>query len=75
MDIAATDQVQFELSFRPESEPAATTALAIGEDFVRCSLTIDSSDSRFWQASIVDGYYTCSNTNDPTDLCKDSDDS
>lgn len=38
-------------------------------------MTIDSSDSRFWQASIVDGYYFCSGTTNPLDLCEDADES
>ena len=36
-------------------------------------MTIDSSDSRFWQASIVDGYYICSNTSEATDYCLNAD--
>ena len=41
---------------------------------MRCSLTVDSSDARFWQATITDGYYTCNNDADPSNLCKDSGD-
>ena len=73
--IAATDSVQFELSYRPSSAAAPQSSTAIGEDFVRCQMTIDSSDARFWQASIVDGYYLCSGTADPTDLCFEADES
>ena len=65
------DLIQFELSFRPASVNPPTATTAIGEDFVRCQLSINSSDTRYWQASLIDGWYTCSG-NDPTDLCKDA---
>ena len=74
-EIQAEDSVLMEISFRPESIRPPTSVTAIGEDFMRCTLTMDTSDSRFWQATIVDGYYTCSDTTtDPTNVCASGDD-
>lgn len=68
-NIFYADSVQFELSFRPESQPAPTDASALGEDFVRCQLSVDTADRRFWSATLIDGYYTCNSSSDPLDKC------
>lgn len=31
----------------------------MGEDAFRCALTINSTDNRFWKATLSDGYYMC----------------
>ena len=62
------------MSYRPEQSAAPTDFQAIGEDFVRCTLTVNASDTRYWQASIIDGMYVCTSTTDPTDTCVGADD-
>lgn len=32
----------------------------------------NSADPRYWSATITEGYYTCSDTADPTNLCKNA---
>ena len=59
-NIFYTDSIQFELSYRPLNQPAPTDATAIGEDFVRCQMSVDSSDRRYWSTTLIDGSYTCS---------------
>ena len=76
MDILATDIIEFEISFRPESKPYATSTSVIGEDYFICKLTQDSDSPQFWTADISDGYYQCSATTpDGTtgDYCNGSD--
>lgn len=60
MQLLSTDIVSFEVSFRPNSKPIATSADLIGEDYFTCKLTRDSDDNRFWTADITEGYYKCS---------------
>jgi hypothetical protein len=69
-NIFYSDSIQFELAYRPESQPAPTDATALGLDFVRCQLSNDSSDRRYWSATLIDGKYACGGS-DPTDRCKD----
>ena len=59
MNILASDIIEFEMSFRPNSKPYATSATAIGEDYFICKLTQDSDSPQFWTADISDGYYLC----------------
>lgn len=59
MNILATDIIEFEVSFRPNSKGAATSATLIGEDSFACELLINSDDNRFWKANIEEGYYLC----------------
>ena len=61
MNILAADEIEFEISFRPESKGYAATANGLGEDYVVCKLTQDTDDERFWTADISAGYYTCVN--------------
>ena len=59
MNIMATDEVSFLVSFRPGSKPTAASATGVGEDYFECKLTQSSDDPRFWEATISDGYYKC----------------
>ena len=61
MNIMASDEIEFEVSFRPTSKGYASTNAVLGEDYVVCKLTQDSDDKRFWTADISAGYYTCAN--------------
>ena len=62
------DEIIFELSFQSEAQQSQVTQIAdeksggFGEDACRCTLTIDTSDTRFWKATMSDGYYNCNNT-------------
>ena len=71
-DILASDVVQFELAFIPLSRWSSGTNIAgvtigidntsatnLGEDAGRCSLTINTSNNKFWQATLSDGWYKC----------------
>ena len=62
MDIMATDTIEFEVSFRPNSKPTAASNTVIGEDYFTCKLTRDTDDVRFWTADISEGYYQCQGT-------------
>ena len=59
MNIMASDIIEFEVAFRPNSKPIAVSATVIGEDYFVCKLTQDSDDPRFWTADITEGYYQC----------------
>lgn len=71
-NIFVDDTITFELAFRPASQPPPTDSAALGEDFVRCQLSSNSADPRYWQASLVDGYYQCSGS-DASDVCLGAD--
>lgn len=71
-NILATDVVQFELSFIPLSQWLSGTNIAgaaigidntsftnLGEDAGRCSLAINTSNNKFWQATLSDAWYKC----------------
>ena len=62
MNLLSSDIVEFEISFRPNSKPVATSDTLIGEDYFTCKLTRDSDDNRFWTADIAEGYYQCKGT-------------
>lgn len=64
MDILASDIIEFEISFRPNSKPYATSTSVIGEDYFICKLTQDSDSPQFWTADISDGYYQCTGSVD-----------
>ena len=68
----ATDVVQFELSFIPLSQWLSGFNIAgsatgidntnytnLGEDAGRCSLAINTSNNKFWQATLSDAWYKC----------------
>lgn len=71
-DILATDVVQFEIAFIPMSQWLSGTnivgspigidnssATNLGEDGGRCSLAINTSNNKFWQATLSDVWYKC----------------
>ena len=71
-NILRTDVVQFELSYIPWSQWASGSNIAgqpigvdntsnsnLGEDAARCSLSITSSDEKFWHATVSDAWYKC----------------
>ena len=55
------DQIIFELAFYSKNQAGniATTGISFGEDFCRCTLSINTSDNRFWTSTLEDGYYQC----------------
>ena len=55
----ASDIIEFEVSFRPNSKPISTSVDVIGEDYFTCKLSQDTDDKRFWTADISEGYYKC----------------
>ena len=58
-DIASTDEVSFELSFTSAGDPWTDRKNIIAEDSGMCSISISSSDSRFWVQTATDQYYQC----------------
>ena len=70
-NIFATDKVMFEIAFRPDSLADPTDTATIGEDYVQCEMSRSSTDTTFWSASVVEGYYFCnpSVVPDATNVC------
>lgn len=56
----------FELSFVPRTKwdnvDDSDYASGLGEDAGRCDLSINSSDSQFWDVTLTDIYYKCNGT-------------
>lgn len=69
-NIFATDTILFELAFRPNSLSPPTDTASIGEDYVQCEMTQNSSDPFFWSAAVQEGYYICKDGfTDATNVC------
>ena len=67
-DIFEDDEIIFEVAFQTSSAVedhgllkfnADNVGERMGEDAFRCALTINSTDNRFWKATLSDGYYMC----------------
>ena len=62
----------FEIAFRPKNLPNPTDTLTIGEDYVQCEMSRSSTDTTFWSASVVEGFYVCNGNfgaTDSTNVC------
>ena len=68
--IFATDQVLFEINYRPKSLPAVTDISTIGEDFVKCAMQRSTSDGAFWTPTITEGWVACAKGSLPSDRCR-----
>ena len=57
-DIKSTDVIRFELNFTSEGDPY-TDRTVMAEDSAVCEVAIRASDTRFWDITTVDQYYSC----------------
>jgi hypothetical protein len=70
-DVFEDDEIIFEVAFQTQSAVEDYNLLTfnqelldegverMGEDAFRCALSINSTDKRFWKATLSDGYYVC----------------
>ena len=67
-NVYATDRVTFEINFTPDGFKTSDTE-TIGEDYVQCEMTQNTTDGFFWTAQVVEGYVKCAGTELVDDVC------
>lgn len=69
MNIASDDVVTFDLSFTSDYDAWIDPKNDMIEDSGRCSVQIDTDDSRFWTTTVTDYYWKCADVDcSATDL-------